>query len=465
MAAEGRALLALLLLQHDGGADGREAGRLGRLAGGIANAVLEGIDPDIIAERLDLDRIAARLDIDAILDRIDVGRLLERIDVADLAARLDAQGIADRIDPQALVDRVDPQTIVDRVDPQTIVDRVDPQTIVARVDPNGILDRVDPDALLDRVDIDRLLDRVDVDRFLDRVDVDRFLARVDVDALLDRLDVNALLDRLDVNAVLDRVDVDRLLGRADLEALVRQARIPELVAESTQQVAGSVLDVVRKQLVALDVLVMRGLLTVLRRDPDALPAGPPALVGDAVGDAPTPSDDGAAPEDGDLPGEVTGHYAGILAQVGAHVADVAIATSVYTAALGAGASAINAVFGDVVDGGIGAWWVVGYAVWLFAYVWVPTTIAGRTLAMGILGLRIVARDGNPLRGRTALWRTLLLPLATLPFGIGFLVILLDREQRALHDRLAGSAVVYDWGGRSARLPTPLGRFLTERGTR
>lgn len=365
MAGEGRALVALTLLAHHEGALPRDDGRFGKLAGSVANAVLAGIDPDVIARRLDLDDIVARLDIAA---------------------------------------------------------------IVARIDPQSIVDRVDPNTITDRVDVDRLLDQVDVDRLLDRVDVDRLL---------------------------DRLDVDRLLARADLEALVRRAGIPEIVAESTGQVAGSVLDVVRKQVVALDVLMTRGLLRLLGRDVRELPSGPPKLVGDTRGDAPILGRPGEDPS-----GDVTGHYAGFLTQAGAHLADLALASIAYTATITGVATAVNATFGTDLSGEVsGIWWALGYATLLFFYFWLPLAFVARTPAMGVIGLRVVAQDGSALREPTALLRTLLLPLSTLPFGAGFLLILFDRHRRPLHDRLARTAVVYDWGGRMARMPTPLGDFL------
>ena len=36
-------------------------------------------------------------------------------------------------------------------------------------------------------------------------------------------------------------------------------------------------------------------------------------------------------------------------------------------------------------------------------------------------------------------------------GLGFVGILVQREHRALHDLIAGTAVVYSWDARSARL--------------
>jgi type VI protein secretion system component VasF len=66
------------------------------------------------------------------------------------------------------------------------------------------------------------------------------------------------------------------------------------------------------------------------------------------------------------------------------------------------------------------------------------------------------------------------PLSFLLLGLGFTGILVQRERRALHDLIAGSAVVYAWDARAARLRflarepgpaarrAPAGRRLPER---
>jgi len=51
-------------------------------------------------------------------------------------------------------------------------------------------------------------------------------------------------------------------------------------------------------------------------------------------------------------------------------------------------------------------------------------------------------------------RALAFPLSIALFGLGFAGILIQREHRALHDLIAGTAVVYAWDARAARL-----RFL------
>jgi uncharacterized RDD family membrane protein YckC len=224
--------------------------------------------------------------------------------------------------------------------------------------------------------------------------------------------------------------------------------------------AGSALDLVRKQIVALDVVLMRVLAGgLLRRDLDRLPAGPPGLVR-----APDGEPD-ATPATGGPDGlEVSGHYAGPLSRVAAYAGDLAASAASFTATSAGVAYVLGIVFGVAIEPSqTGPVWLGLLIAWMFTYWWASTAIAGRTPAMLLLGLRIVARDGTALRQRAAVVRTLLLPVAGVPFGLGFLGVLLDRERRALHDLGSGAVVVYDWGGRTARLPSPLGRFLAEHG--
>ena len=46
---------------------------------------------------------------------------------------------------------------------------------------------------------------------------------------------------------------------------------------------------------------------------------------------------------------------------------------------------------------------------------------------------------------------LVFPLSFLFFGLGFLLILVNREHRALQDLIVDTAVVYAWDARAARL--------------
>jgi uncharacterized RDD family membrane protein YckC len=85
---------------------------------------------------------------------------------------------------------------------------------------------------------------------------------------------------------------------------------------------------------------------------------------------------------------------------------------------------------------------VALGLWAFLALAVPLAAGGRTLGMGIVGLRAVRADGRPLGAGRAVIRTLVLPLSFALLGLGFLLIVLRRDRRALHDLIAGSAVVY-----------------------
>jgi uncharacterized RDD family membrane protein YckC len=77
--------------------------------------------------------------------------------------------------------------------------------------------------------------------------------------------------------------------------------------------------------------------------------------------------------------------------------------------------------------------------------------------MTLLGVQVVDRDGSEVSTRRGLVRTLVFPLSFLLLGIGFLGILFGRGRRALHDSIAGTAVVYAWdAGGAASVPRPRG---------
>jgi uncharacterized RDD family membrane protein YckC len=56
-------------------------------------------------------------------------------------------------------------------------------------------------------------------------------------------------------------------------------------------------------------------------------------------------------------------------------------------------------------------------------------------------IMVTDRDGYHLTVWQALRRTFLWPLSALPLGIGFLIMLFDREARTLHDMLSGTVVL------------------------
>jgi len=285
-------------------------------------------------------------------------------------------------------------------------------------------------------------------RMVETIPPDVVLDHIDVDALLDRIDVNHLLDRVDMDRLLARIDMDALLQRVDVEDLVRRSGVPDLVAESTGRLAGGALDLARRQVVGLDTVLMGVVGTVLRRPSAGLRAAPPAL----------------RPADGERDVRtVSGTYAGPISRLLAAGVDAALMFALFTLGV-AGIDLLLGVFGDTgLEGrGDSSWSVVAAVAWVFIYVLVTTVIVGRTPGKGIVGLRVVTAAGFTVTPGRVLLRTVLLPVAAALLGLGLLPILVSRGRRGLHDLIAGTAVVYDWGDRPARMPAPLSSFIATR---
>ncbi|HKH54893.1 MAG TPA: RDD family protein, partial [Propionibacteriaceae bacterium] len=102
---------------------------------------------------------------------------------------------------------------------------------------------------------------------------------------------------------------------------------------------------------------------------------------------------------------------------------------------------------------------VAFAVWWFSYSFVCLAVSGRTVGKGLIGIRVVGADGQSVAVRGAFVRTLTFPLSILFLGLGFVPLVVRRDHRALHDLLAGTCVVSDWGDRPALLSGPLTAFL------
>jgi uncharacterized RDD family membrane protein YckC len=393
------------------GRNGEGRGLVGRVAGAVTGRVVDAVDPDVVLAHVDVDALVERVDLDAALARVDI---------------------------QALLDRVDLNTLVERVDLDAALSRVDVDALVARVDVNEVLARVDPNLLLARVDPQVLLDRVDVDALL---------ARVDPQHVIDRVDIDALLSRIDPQTIVDRVDMDAVVARVDVQAIVQRSGIPDVVADSTRSMAASMIDLGRRQLVGLDVIVERLIFRILRRGIDQLIRGPAALTG------------GGAPRGSET---VSGNYAGAFSRAVSGVVDIGVIIGLYTLGV-AGLDVLTRVLFGVDLGRGGPWGVVALALWAFLYIFIGLLITGRTIGKAVTGLRVIRADGTAPTARVVLVRTLALPLSLVLFGIGLLLIPVRRDHRALHDLIAGTAVVYDWGDRTAEMPGPLADFLNRVG--
>jgi uncharacterized RDD family membrane protein YckC len=147
-----------------------------------------------------------------------------------------------------------------------------------------------------------------------------------------------------------------------------------------------------------------------------------------------------------------GDYAGAVSRLAAFAADVGASWGLYTAGAALLSLAIELFTGrtiTITHHQILA--LVALVIWEFLYFTYLWGVSGKTIGMAVLGIQVVTAHGGPITTRQAAIRTLVLPLSFLLVGFGFLGILFQRERRTLHDVIAGTAVVYSWDARAARL--------------
>jgi len=150
-----------------------------------------------------------------------------------------------------------------------------------------------------------------------------------------------------------------------------------------------------------------------------------------------------------------GHYAGSVSRFTAYAIDLAVTTAAFSLGLAAVSYIVHVVVGhDVSWNRSNIVVAIIFAGWQFLYFGYSWAVSGRTFGMALLGIRVVRADGTVLSPKKGVLRALVFPLSFLLCGLGFLGILVQHEHRALHDLIAGSAVVYSWDARAARL-----RFL------
>lgn len=293
-----------------------------------------------------------------------------------------------------------------------------------------------------------MLDLVGVNDIVRHIDIDLILEHVDIQALIDRIDMNEVLARVDLQALLDRIDLNEVVTKIDLDTLVKSTDLGAIIAQSTGGMASGAVDLLRRQAVGLDGVVVRGAKQVRRHALADAPAGPPLLV--APGEAALePTADPTADT------SLIGHYAGAATRLGAFALDAILAIGLFNIGV-AGLAWLLTLFTriSVPTNNHSGWWLLPLGLWLFVYFWYCWTLAGKTPGMALFGLRVVRGAGNDVASAHAALRVLMLPLSWIPFGLGFAGIVVGRRHRALHDVIADTAVIYDFDARAARL-----RFL------
>ena len=151
-----------------------------------------------------------------------------------------------------------------------------------------------------------------------------------------------------------------------------------------------------------------------------------------------------------------GQYAGSASRFLAYAIDLLVSTAAFTLAV-AGVSFVietitrHSITWTTSSGAVTAAVFVAWEFFYFGYSWAAS---GKTFGMAVLGIRVVRADGTGVDAWRGVVRALVFPFSFLFLGLGFLGILVQRQHQALHDLIAGTAVVYAWDARAARL-----RFL------
>lgn len=232
-----------------------------------------------------------------------------------------------------------------------------------------------------------------------------------------------------MNALVARIDVNEVMADVDIRALVSRAGIEEMVTQATTGIAARTLDLARRQLVGIDLIIFGAVDRVLRR-----------------------------PKTTVLPGEIsaTGRPAGPVSRLLGFVCDSALVSALFSVAVFFSISLANlftgSSFSTTRNGG--PLWLGAYLAWWFVYFWISIAIAGRTPGKTLVGLRVIAVQEGPLSSARSAVRALSFPLSAI-LGIGFVLGLIRRDRRCLHDLISGSKEVNDWGDRSVRLPSAL----------
>ena len=140
-------------------------------------------------------------------------------------------------------------------------------------------------------------------------------------------------------------------------------------------------------------------------------------------------------------------YAGVALRIVAGVLDLIVVASVFVLFVaGAGLFLLlRTDWGDTDITNADGWRAIIiilsfllFLPWYFIALW---WWRGQSLGMMAMHIAVTDREGNHLSFARAFVRTLVWPLSVLPLGLGLIPMFTDRESRALHDLLAGTAVV------------------------
>lgn len=320
-----------------------------------------------------------------------------------------------------------------------------------------------------------------VNRVVEVVDVDGVVRRIDVDDVVRRIDVNDVVSRIDWDGVLAGIDWDRQLARIDVDAVMRRIDTSSIFARSSAGVFGTFLDSVRTQLVLLDLNLWIVTRCRFWRESHRMRCYLPPRPGPHR----QRHDRRLYPRGrANKAVEVQGRYCGFASKAVAIMADIFTVTFSFAVMIRAIEWGLVLFVGESKDEASNAtdsfrdeWKMTMlflYGCHWFAYFFLTVGLAGQTLGMVLVGLKVCncdRRSSSDITGPhdyystvslgQAFLRTCLLPVTLTLFPPLCVVGLWRRDGRMVHDLVARTGVVYLWDARLARLRT---RAMLDRAT-
>ncbi len=239
--------------------------------------------------------------------------------------------------------------------------------------------------------------------------------------------------------------MDELVDNPRIELFIQ-----EIIQAQSQGMIDEGIEEVRERAISADLFLERPFRRLLRRPTrDSIPPpefDPHLVLSQKKRHIPLQED------------SLLGYYAGFLSRLFAFALDISFLVvilalsswlitatiqilgvdSLYTSVAEDGS--IGGIIAAVWAGSSGFVVVAGY----FMALWILT---GQTLGMMLMGLRVVATDGDRLTFWQALRRLIGMIIAAIPFFLGFAWIIVDNRRQGWQDKLGGTFIVYAWDAR------------------
>jgi uncharacterized RDD family membrane protein YckC len=154
-------------------------------------------------------------------------------------------------------------------------------------------------------------------------------------------------------------------------------------------------------------------------------------------------------------------YAGLVTRTVGFVIDAAVINTIAfltVASINLVLSMFGKSIGDLNDTLTAFLGIAGWILLASAYFAASWTLTGQTLGMRLMGIRVERIRGGHISVLQGLRRLVGMVVSALLLFTGYLLILFDGRRRGLHDRFAGSVVVF-MSPDEQPLPRPLARQL------